>query len=131
MSRIRGKNTTPELVVRRFLHRLGYRYTLHQKELPGTPDLVFPTRRKVIFVHGCFWHHHHRCRDGRVPKSRVGYWSLKLRRNVERDGKSVQRLRRLGWKVMTVWECETDNVGVLGRRLLRFLGKPVVKLVLR
>jgi DNA mismatch endonuclease (patch repair protein) len=122
MSRIKGKNTKPELIVRRFLHRLGYRYTLHRKELPGTPDLVFPARRKVILVHGCFWHHHNACKDGRVPKSRVDYWSLKLRRNVERDRGSVRRLRRLGWRVLTVWECETDNLDLLSMRLLRFLG---------
>jgi DNA mismatch endonuclease (patch repair protein) len=116
-----SENTQPEMVVRRFLHRLGYRYVLHQRNLPDAPDLVFPSRRKVIFVHGCFWHQHRKCVDGRVPKSRVDYWAPKLSRNVARDRKHVRQLQRDGWRVAKVWECETIRIKKLERRLIRFL----------
>ena len=97
MSRIRSKDTKPEMLIRRMLHGLGYRYSLHRRDLPGAPDLVFPSRRKVILVHGCFWHQHKRCIDGRLPKSREDYWLPKLLRNVERDRRTVAKLRRGGW----------------------------------
>lgn len=108
MSGIRSQGTKPEITVRRLLHALGYRYRLHRKDLPGRPDLVFPRRRKVLFVHGCFWHQHgdDACRIARVPKSNVEYWVPKLERNVARDRENCARLRELGWKVHVVWECE-------------------------
>jgi len=122
MSRIRSVNTKPEMLVRRLLHGIGYRYALHRRDLPGVPDLVFPSRRKIIFVQGCFWHQHSRCIDGRVPKSRVTYWRTKLLRNVQRDHRNMRRLRRNGWRVMKVWECETVRTEALRERLVRFLG---------
>lgn len=123
MSRIRSKDTKPEMLIRRMLHRLGYRYSLHRRDLPGAPDLVFPSRRKVILVHGCFWHQHKRCIDGRLPKSREDYWLPKLLRNVERDRRNVAKLRRGGWKVMKVWECDVLSDRNLQERLVRFLGR--------
>ncbi|WP_243444801.1 very short patch repair endonuclease [Sphingosinicella humi] len=128
MSRIRSRNTRPEMVVRRLLHAAGYRYRLQRKDLPGKPDLVFGPRRKVIFVHGCFWHQHEdtTCLDGRRPKSNTGYWHQKLHRNVERDRQNEDALRAMGWDVMTVWECETEKTGAVGllERLRRFLDTP-------
>ena len=105
MQAIRGKDTKPELTVRRLLHRLGYRYRLHKKGLPGRPDLVFAGRKKVVFVHDCFWHAHD-CRFGRAPTSREDYWLPKLRRNKERDAENEAALEAMGWEVHTVWECE-------------------------
>ena len=119
MSRIRSKHTKPELIVRRMLHRMGYRYVLHDRRLPGTPDLAFPARRKVIFVHGCFWHG---CpRHGTLPKHNRAWWREKIRRNRERDARNVRRLRRLGWSVFEVWEHEDPGtamwrLGALERR---------------
>jgi DNA mismatch endonuclease, patch repair protein len=112
--------------VRRLLHGLGYRYALHRRDLPGVPDLVFPSRRKIIFVQGCFWHQHKGCADGRIPKSRVGYWKPKLLRNVERDRQNISKLRRGGWKVLTLWECDAAKSDALRKRLTRFLGEPRV-----
>ena len=122
MSRIKSKDTKPEMLIRRMLHRLGYRYSLHRRDLPGAPDLVFPSRRKVVLIHGCFWHQHKRCIDGRLPKSREEYWLPKLLRNVERDRQNVSKLRRCGWKVMKVWECEVmgDSERAM-RKISRFL----------
>ena len=97
------------MLIRRMLHGLGYRYTLHRRDLPGAPDLVFPSRKKVILVHGCFWHQHKGCIDGRLPKSREDYWLPKLLHNVERDRRNIRKLRRSGWKVMKVWECEVAS----------------------
>lgn len=124
MSRIKSSDTQPEIQVRHVLHGLGYRYTLHRRDLPGVPDIVFPSRRKIIFVQGCFWHQHKRCADGRIPKSRVRYWEPKLQRNVERDRRNISKLRRDGWGVMLVWECDTVNADRLRKRLVRFLGEP-------
>lgn len=109
MSRIRSKGMKPEMVVRRLVHGMGYRYRLHRKDLPGKPDLVFGPRRKVIFVHGCFWHQHSdpACKIARIPKSKLGYWTAKLGRNVERDQEHQTQLQGQGWRVLTVWECET------------------------
>lgn len=121
MSRIGGKDTAPELLIRRLLHAKGYRFRLHRRDLPGTPDLVFPSRRKAIFVHGCFWHAHG-CRIGQPPKSRRRYWGEKLERNRQRDKESVADLRKLGWKVLTVWQCQMRNAASLDRRLVSFLG---------
>lgn len=106
MASVRSKDTMPELWVRRLVHSLGYRFRLHRRDLPGTPDLVFPRLRKVIFVHGCFWHQHGRCRAGHVPRSNVAYWIPKLTGNVARDRLNLRRLRQAGWNALTVWECE-------------------------
>lgn len=121
MSRIRSTDTQPELVVRRLLHRIGYRYRLHVAALPGRPDLVFHARKKVIFVHGCFWHRHSGCPDATLPKSRTHFWSKKLRRNVKRDEEQRSTLVALGWNVFVVWECELADPS-LARRLTDFLG---------
>lgn len=121
MARVGSKNTRPEMSVRRLVHSLGYRYRLHRRDLPGTPDLVFVARRKVILVHGCFWHQHD-CSQASRPKSNTRYWNRKLQRNVERDQKNASALVAKGWDVMTVWECETKALDVLTRRIVRFLG---------
>jgi DNA mismatch endonuclease (patch repair protein) len=118
MSRIRARDTGPELTVRRFLHRLGYRYRLHQASLPGRPDIVFPARRKVVFVHGC----HQGCPRAFVPSSRKGFWLKKLRANVERDARAVGTLNGMGWASLLVWECETRQMLLLGEKITRFLG---------
>jgi DNA mismatch endonuclease (patch repair protein) len=125
MRRIKSKDMKPELTVRRLAHRLGYRYRLHSKDLPGKPDLVFGPKRKVIFVHGCFWHGHERegCLDARRPKSNKGYWNPKLARNKERDAQRVAELEATGWKVLTIWECETKDLGRIEKRLKSFLRK--------
>ena len=123
MSRIRSKDTKPEMFVRRLVHSLGYRYRLHDKNLPGTPDLVFKKRKKVILVHGCFWHQHNNCKQGRTPKSRQGYWKTKLAKNVERDLKNKTELIKLGWSVMTIWECQISDTKAtrLTKRIVSFL----------
>lgn len=109
MSRIKGRNTKPEMITRNLVFALGYRYRLHVRKLPGSPDLVFPGRKKVIFVHGCFWHRHN-CRYGRVvPQTRKQFWMKKLETNRQRDKKNRAALRKLGWNVLTVWECQTRN----------------------
>ena len=120
MSRIRGKDTKPELVVRRLAHSLGYRFRLHRRDLPGSPDLVFSGRRKVIFVHGCFWHGHG-CKIGHVSRTRPRYWATKIERNKARDVTTCQALGRLGWSVLVVWECETRSSGTLVSRIRKFL----------
>lgn len=123
MSRIRSKDTGPERLVRSLLHRAGFRYRLHRRDLPGTPDLVFPSRHKIVLVNGCFWHQHSGCVDGRVPKTRVGYWAPKLKKNRLRDRRNIRALRRLGWQVEVVWECEVEDLGRLKRRLKAFLNR--------
>lgn len=105
MSRVRGRDTSPELVVRRTLHRLGYRYRLHRKDLPGRPDIVFPARKKAIFVHGCYWHAHG-CRYGKPPRSRLDYWLPKLEANKERDARALRGLEDLGWETLVIWQCQ-------------------------
>jgi len=122
MARIRSTDSKFELRVRSALHKLGYRYRKHDRSLPGRPDLVFPSRRKVIFLHGCFWHGH-RCRLGRLPKTRREYWLPKISGNRTRDGKHVEALRKLGWSALTVWECELSRFDTLISRMKRFLGK--------
>ena len=107
MRRVRGKDTTPEMIVRRLAHRLGFRYRLHAGDLPGKPDLVFPSRGKVVFVHGCFWHQHACARGNRLPASNQSYWLRKLAGNRRRDRRHRAALRRAGWRVLTVWECQT------------------------
>ncbi len=123
MRQVRATNTTPERIVRRLLSARGYRYRLHRHDLPGKPDLVFVARRKIIFVHGCFWHQHACPRGSRRPATRPDYWNAKLERNVERDRRTRAALRRAGWRVLTVWECQTRRTRqpALQRRLVRFL----------
>jgi DNA mismatch endonuclease (patch repair protein) len=121
MSLIRGKNTGPELTVRRLIYAAGYRYRLHGMKLPGRPDLVFPRRRKVIFVHGCFWHRHEGCRLARLPKSRLEFWGEKLEGNRQRDTRNLEALRTLGWAALVVWECELADEKALIERIRAFL----------
>lgn len=121
MSRIRGKNTGPELKVRQLVYALGVRFRLHRRDLPGSPDLVFASRRKVIFVHGCYWHRHFGCRYAYSPKSNVEFWQSKFAANVARDRLAVTALEETGWQVLVVWECETQNVEALRTRLADFL----------
>ena len=120
MAAIRGKNTAPEMLIRSILHRLGYRFRLHRRDLPGTPDIVFPARKGVMFVHGCFWHGH-KCPRGVVPSSNVDFWQTKIAKNRERDRRAQRQLRREGWKVLIIWECEMKNKDKLAKRLSRFL----------
>jgi DNA mismatch endonuclease (patch repair protein) len=120
MRAIRSKDMLPELAVRSLVHKLGYRFRLHRSNLPGKPDLVFPSRRKVIFVHGCFWHSHE-CKIAHVPKSNQGYWGPKLQRNKIRDAKNVEALRAEGWKVLVIWECKTRDERGLSKQVRTFL----------
>jgi DNA mismatch endonuclease (patch repair protein) len=123
MRRIRSKGMKPELQVRRLLHGMGYRYRLHRRNLPGHPDIIFPRRKKAIFVHGCFWHQHGdpACRITRIPKSRLDYWAPKLNRNKERDAANIKLLRNMGWRVFVVWECQTSEERKLRTKLTAFL----------
>lgn len=123
MARVRSKDTKPEMTVRRLVHRLGYRYRLHRRDLPGSPDLVFPGRRKVILVHGCFWHRHPdpSCKRARMPKSRLEFWGPKLEANAERDTRTLKALEALGWEALTLWECEIKSNRDLEDRIIRFL----------
>jgi DNA mismatch endonuclease (patch repair protein) len=123
MAAVKGRNTTPELTVRRMVHSLGYRYRIHVDRLPGCPDLVFPARRKIILVHGCFWHRHHCSAGQSMPATRVEYWSAKFARNQARDRRNRRALQRLGWSLLTVWECQTRVARQLAlrERLVAFL----------
>jgi DNA mismatch endonuclease (patch repair protein) len=123
MSKVGSKHTAPEMIVRRLVHAAGYRYRLHAKALPGKPDLVFPARRKAIFVNGCFWHGHG-CKIGRLPKSRPEFWVPKIARNKERDADKATALEKLGWQIITIWQCETKDSELLRQRLVDFLGPP-------
>jgi DNA mismatch endonuclease (patch repair protein) len=120
MRRVSREHSTPELVVRRALHRLGYRYALHRRDLPGTPDLVFPARRAAVFVHGCFWHRHPGCTATSTPKTRTAFWTEKFAANTARDARAQAELERRGWRVHVVWECETKS-GAYLPPLLAFL----------
>lgn len=122
MQSVKTKDTGPELTVRRLLFAAGYRFRLHRRDLPGSPDIVLPGRRKVIFVHGCFWHGHG-CSKGHAPKSRGDYWLPKIATNQQRDRTNVERLRALGWSVLTVWQCELRDLDALLHRLRIFLNK--------
>jgi len=122
MSRIKSKDTNPEFLVRQIIHRMGLRFRLHRNNLPGRPDIVLPKHKKIIFVHGCFWHKH-RCKYGKVrPKTNSKYWERKLSGNVERTRKDIRALRNLGWKVLVVWECWTRDASMLESHIRRFLG---------
>jgi len=117
MSRIRSRDTGPELLVRSALHRAGYRFRLHRKDLPGRPDIVLPKYHTVVFVHGCFWHRHKGCKLAYTPKSRVAFWKKKFQSNVDRDRRKARALRQLGWHVITIWECHADRPTFWLRRL--------------
>lgn len=121
MRAVKGRHTLPEMIVRRAAHGLGYRFRLHRADLPGKPDLVFPKRRKVIFVHGCWWHAHDCKRGARTPKTNVDYWRRKIQRNAERDAEAVRKLRAMGWTAETLWECELRDASSLRDRLRAFL----------
>jgi DNA mismatch endonuclease (patch repair protein) len=123
MGRVKGRDTKPEMIVRRLLHNMRYRYRLHSKDLPGKPDIVFGKRRKVIFIHGCFWHRHPdpACRLARLPKSRLDFWLPKLSANAERDARHQEALLELGWQVLVVWECELRHSEQLKNKLRYFL----------
>jgi DNA mismatch endonuclease, patch repair protein len=121
MAAVRSENTTPEMAVRRIVHGLGYRYRLHAADLPGRPDLVFPARHKIVFVHGCFWHRHAGCRFASIPKTRAKFWEAKFAANVARDRRARRELKRMNWSVFTVWQCELRNPKRLAERLDDFL----------
>lgn len=121
MGRVKGKDTKPELLVRSMVHRMGFRFRLHRRDLPGTPDLVFAKHRKVIFVHGCFWHGHKGCRRSKRPNSNKAFWREKLDLNIKRDAKNIRKLKKLGWTPLIVWGCEVDNKNKLHDKLNRFL----------
>lgn len=123
MRAVKQRDTGPELLLRKALHRLGYRYRAHAKHLPGRPDLVFPSRKKVIFVHGCFWHGHD-CSKGRPPKSRPEYWIPKIEANKARDERVISELKKDGWDVMVIWQCETKELEAVLTKTVRFLGVP-------
>lgn len=127
MARVGQKDTKPELIVRRLLHGLGYRYRLHRRDIPGTPDICFIRRRKAIFVHGCFWHRHEGCHRTTTPKTRTSFWEEKFRVNVARDRKKLADLKRLDWDALVVWECETKEESKLESRLVNFLSTEVDK----
>jgi DNA mismatch endonuclease (patch repair protein) len=121
MSRVRGKDTKPELKIRRLVWSLGYRYRLHSKKLPGRPDLVFPSRKKVIFIHGCFWHQHENCRQYRMPRSKLDFWLPKLEGNKKRDAVNLQKLCETGWHSLIVWECQIKDEKEIAKRIIDFL----------
>lgn len=121
MARVRGKNTKPELIVRRLLYSSGYRYRLHVRKFPGTPDIVFIGRRKAIFVHGCFWHRHEGCSKASMPKTRVAFWIAKFAANQERDDRKTAELAAIGWATLIVWECQTKDAATLVAKLKAFL----------
>ncbi|WP_305044872.1 very short patch repair endonuclease [Geoalkalibacter sp.] len=121
MSLIRGKNSNPEMKLRHLVHNMGFRYRLHVESLPGTPDLVFPSKRAVIFLHGCFWHRHENCKLARLPKSRLEFWKQKLDANKDRDARDQKRLMALGWRVLVVWECEMNDTVRVGMSVREFL----------
>jgi DNA mismatch endonuclease (patch repair protein) len=123
MSRIRGKDTRPEMTVRSIVHALGFRYRLHCRDLPGTPDLVFRRMQKIIFVHGCFWHRHDGCPRAYKPKSRKSFWREKFRLNKQRDRLHIKQLTQDGWDVMVVWECELESLKVVTGRIAAFLNR--------
>ncbi|MEO8737716.1 MAG: DNA mismatch endonuclease Vsr [Edaphobacter sp.] len=122
MRAIRSKNTLPEMAVRSLVHRLGYRFRLHRSDLPGKPDLAFPGRRKVIFVHGCFWHSHD-CKASLIPKSNRDFWLPKLLQNKTRDKKNLEALAQQGWNALVIWQCELKDNRSVGLRVKRFLGR--------
>ena len=124
MSLVRSRNTKPEKAVRSVLHHMGIRFRLHRRDLPGRPDIVLPKYRSVIFVHGCFWHFHHNCRDGKIPWSNQDYWKPKLERTIRRDNEALAALRNAGWSTLVIWECEVrKNLPEVQEKILTFLNK--------
>lgn len=121
MSRVRGRDTKPEILARSFIHCMGFRFRIHRRDLPGNPDIVLPRYSKVIFVHGCFWHGHKRCPRSRRPSTHRDFWNKKLNSNIERDKRNRKELRQMGWKVLLVWECDTRTPEILLKKLERFL----------
>lgn len=122
MAQIRSKDTKPEFAVRSLLHKMGYRFRLHRRDLPGNPDIVMPKYRSVIFVHGCFWHFHKKCRDGKIPATNKKYWSKKLQYNQLRDKTNIKKLRDGGWRVLVIWECEVKRrLEKLTTKITKFL----------
>ncbi len=121
MSRIGGKNTKPELIVRSLLHKMGYRFRLHRKDLPGRPDITLPRHKKVIFVNGCFWHGHKNCSRAKRPETNKKFWRDKLDKNIARDKVNASKLQELGWSVLVVWSCEIKDTGLLTQKLKIFL----------
>ena len=121
MSAIKSKNTKPEIAVRKLLHSMGYRFRLHRKDLPGSPDIVLPKYKTVIFVHGCFWHRHENCKYASNPKTRVEFWNKKFKDNILRDIKNQERLKSLGLKSKIIWECETKNIEKLREKLIHIM----------
>ena len=122
MSRIRSKNTKPEIFVRSMIHNMGYRFRIHRRDLPGCPDLVFPKYRSIIFVQGCFWHLHKGCRDGTIPKTDHEKWKAKLERNVMRDKQNFKKLKDMGWEVLVIWECEVEKkIDKVEKKVRKFL----------
>ena len=119
MSKIRGKNTKPELSLRSLLFKEGYRFRIHKKDLPGKPDIVLPKYKVAIFVHGCFWHYHVDCREGRIPDTNSDFWKTKLEKNIDRDNKNVASLKEQGWQVVVVWECDLKNEETCSRVITR------------
>jgi len=124
MSAVSGGDTKPELIVRRLVHGMGFRYRLHVAALPGKPDMVLARHRKVIFINGCFWHGHEGCKRAARPSSNIEFWNAKIDKNLERDRRNLAELERLGWKILTVWECETKNITKLTEILSNFLNGP-------
>lgn len=123
MAKVRGKNTKPEIRVRSLLHLLGYRFRLHRKDLPGKPDIVLPSRRIALFVHGCFWHRHPGCSRSSVPVANTAFWEAKFKANVERDRRNAEDLEKAGWRVAVIWECQTKDLAVLSDLLKGLLGE--------
>lgn len=123
MRAVKARDTKPELTVRRILHKMGYRYRLHRSDLPGKPDIVFGPRRKVIFVHGCFWHGHNCKRGARMPATNVKYWKTKIAHNVERYSRQLDKLAAKGWSALTLWECELKHEEQIKKRLVSFLSE--------
>ena len=121
MSRIRGKDTKPEIVVRSLLHAMGYRFRLHRKDLPGKPDIVLPKYNTLIFVHGCFWHRHDGCKYAYMPKSRIEFWKKKFEGTIKRDIEHLKKLNGMGWKIQIIWECEINNIDTLKRKIRSIL----------
>lgn len=123
MAAVHSENTTPELAIRKLVFAMGYRYRLHVAGLPGRPDLVFPGRRKILFVNGCYWHRHRNCRYATTPKTNVEFWLAKFEANVRRDRANLKALRSLGWQVLTIWQCQLKNPDKLGKKIDAFLSR--------
>ena len=122
MSAIKSKNTKPEIAVRKMLHALGYRFRLHRKDLPGSPDIVLPKYKTVIFVHGCFWHRHENCKFASTPKTRKEFWENKFNENMKRDKNNFKELKKLNWNLLVIWECETKNINLLIKKVSQKIG---------